>query len=173
MERVSSLAQALMEPDDAQSLKYLKKAARAGKEHGQNTLFEIKQLNSLIGLALGSDLTHFLPEYFKHGVIPLLPGCCSSYQDQLRPWDERPLLRIVGDREKSQNAMQTFLCSRLRALELSDPHHILWRVAQLGIEHAGFKNHVAALTVTANAWKGYFTLLRCSVCLCFGVVRRV
>ena len=146
----------MLEPDDANSLKYLRQAARAGKEPGHHTLYELKQLDSLIALALGADLTHFVPTYFKDGAFPLMPGSCSSYQDQLPPWDDRPLLRIVGDREKSQNAMQTFACSRLRALELSDPHHILWRVAQLGIEHAGFKSHVAALTVTAKVWKGYF-----------------
>ena len=110
--------------------------------------------------ATGKSLCYFLPTYFNDGVFKIHPtGCSSSWANQLEPWDSRPLLRIVGDREKSQNALQCFLCSRLRAVELSDPHHILWRVAQLGIEHAGLKDIAAAFTITMNAWKGFLGLL--------------
>ena len=160
--RMDSLCAALLEPDDDNAKAKLKKAAHVGKAAGQAVLSEMKQLNRLLGVGIGTDLAYFVPTYFAEKVYRLSPSC-NSWAHQLAPWDERPLLRIVGDREKSQNAMQSFLCSRLRAMELSDPHHILWRVAQLGIEHAGFKDLVAALTVTANAWKGPRTQLHCFV----------
>ena len=154
------MAEALTEPDLKKSRKLVQSAALAGKEHGASTLFELKQLDRSLKFATGKTLEYFLPAYFRSGVFKIHPsGCSSSWADQLEPWDYRPLLRIVGDREKSQNAVQCFLLSRLRAVELSDPHHILWRVAQLGIEHAGFKTFVAALTVTMNAWKGFLGLI--------------
>ena len=153
--RSDTLAAALLEPDDENSGKLLKVAAKVGHEKGKTILFDLKQLQRSLKFATGKDLCYFLPSYFKTSVYSITAGCSSSWS--LEPWDERPLLRIVGDRERSQNALQCFLLSRLRTIELSDPHHILWRVAQLGIEHAGFKSIVAALTVAMNAWKG----LRC------------
>ena len=164
--RADTLATALTEPDDENSTKLLKAAAKIGKETGQTILFDLKQLDWSLKFATGKTLCYFLPSYFDAGVFKMHPtGCSSSWAGQLVAWDERPLLRVVGDRERSQNAVQCFLCSRLRAVELSDPHHILWRVAQLSIEHAGFKSIVAALTVSMNAWKGFLRLPWNGFCL--------
>ena len=94
--------------------------------------------------------------YFKDGVRAMTPGCFSSGLLKLeRLWSDAPLLRVVSDRDSTMSNVQTFLISRLRALEVSDPCHILWRCAQLAIEHAGFKSSVATLTVAMNAWKGF------------------
>ena len=161
VERGDTLARALMEPDDNNCVKELRAAVKVAKESGSSIMQELKLLDRTLKFATGKSLKFFLPKYFNAGVFKMNPtGCRSSWSEQLEPWDARPLLRIVGDRERSQNALQCFLCSRLRAVEVSDPHHILWRVAQLGIEHAGFKNIVAALTVTMNAWKGFLGLTK-------------
>ena len=61
---------------------------------------------------------------------------------------------MVLDREKSGNVVQGMLATRLRALEVSDPFHILWRIAMLGVDRAGCKGIVALLTAAINAWKG-------------------
>jgi len=113
----------------------------------------------------GEGLSRFRPSYFKERFFRLRPDC-NSWAAELEPWSERKLLRIVTDREKSANGMQSFLCSRLRALEVSDPCHILWRIAVLGVEHAGYKGAAATLTVAMNAWKGSLGCRTSGFCLC-------
>ena len=133
------------------------KKMRKSRDTGKATLHELQQLDRQCTVALGKGLSRFVPTYFKDGVRAMAPGCFSPGPGQLLldvPWEKAPLLRLVSDREGSCSACQTFLSSRLRALEVSDPCHVLWRCAQLGIEHAGYKGAVATLTVAMNAWKG-------------------
>ena len=49
------------------------------------------------------------------------------------------MLRILTDREKVGGAMVGYLCSRLRAMEVNDPAHILWRICLLAIDASGLK----------------------------------
>ena len=139
--------------DEAQ--RALKLIRRSKYKEGKTTVHEVQQLDKQCLTAFGEGLARFVPSYFKDGVKRMSPGCFSSGLLKLEcPWSDAPLLRLVSDRESSMNNVQTFLISRLRAVEISDPCHILWRCAQLAIEHAGFKSSVATLTVAMNAWKG-------------------
>jgi hypothetical protein len=116
-------------------MKVLKKAHKEAKGEHLSTVHEVKMLDRLCGLALGNGLARFIPSYFAGGVSCLRPGCFKA--EGLVPWAERPLLRLAADREKAGNAAQGYLCSRLRALEVSDPFHILWRIALNAIKEAG------------------------------------
>ena len=72
---------------------------------------------------------------FASGVTCLRPG---KFDDgMLPPLADRPMVRLVADREKAGSAAQAFLCTRLRAMEVSDPFHILWRCALNGVNAAG------------------------------------
>ena len=114
------------------------------KQGNTTTVMEIRQLDMLCNIAFGEGLQRFKPGYFTSGVTCLRPGSlrCAA----LPPLEQRPMLRLVADREKAGNAAQGYLCSRLRALEVSDPFHILWRIALNGINAAGCKgpgsNHI-------------------------------
>lgn len=139
--------------DEAQSA--LKKIRKSKNKEGKTTVHEVQQLDKQCVTAFGEGLARFVPSYFKDGVKRMSPGCFSSGLLKLEcPWSDAPLLRLVSDRESSMNNVQTFLISRLRAVEISDPCQILRRCAQLAIEHAGFKSSEATLTVAMNAWKG-------------------
>lgn len=127
----------------------LKKVHKEAKDRHMATVHEVKMLDRLCGLAFGDGLARFIPTYFASGVSCLSPGCLKA--DGLVPWTDRPLLRVVADREKAGNAAQGYLCSRLRALEVSDPFHILWRVALNAIQQAGCRGFQT--TCSACAYK--------------------
>ena len=131
----SRLADLLTQRDAGTAMKVLKKVHPETKGGHMATVHEVKMLDRLCGLAFGVGLARFVPSYFASGVSCLRPGCLKA--DGLAPWADRPLLRVVADREKAGNAAQGYLCSRLRALEVSDPFHILWRIALNAINEAG------------------------------------
>ena len=150
------LASILMQTNADEAQQALKKLRRSKNKEGKATLHEVQQLDKQCITAFGEGLGRFVPSYFTGGVQKMTPGCFSSGLLKLeRLWSDAPLLRVVSDRDSTMSNVQTFLISRLRALEVSDPCHILWRCAQLAIEHAGFKSSVATLTVAMNAWKGF------------------
>ena len=131
----SRLADLLTQRDAGTAMKVLKKVHQEAKGGHMATVHEVKMLDRRCGLAFGVGLARFVPSYFASGVSCLRPGCLKA--DGLAPWADRPLLRVVADREKAGNAAQGYLCSRLRALEVSDPFHILWRIALNAIKEAG------------------------------------
>ena len=155
-ERTDSLASILWEKDADDAQQAFKKAKFRNTQAGKASLHEVQQIDRHCMIAFGTGLKKFVPSYFAAGVCNLAPGCYSSGQLVLStPFEEAPLLRITSDREACMNNAQTFLMSRIRAVEVSDPCHVLWRCAQLGLEHAGYKGAVATLTVAMNAWKGH------------------
>jgi len=150
------LASILWEKDEGDAQQAFKKAKLQNTQKGKASLHEVQQLDRQCVVAFGIGLKRFVPSYFAAGVREMAPGCCSSGQLVFdTPFEAAPLLRITSDREASMNNAQTFLLSRVRAVEVSDPCHVLWRCAQLGLEHAGYKGAVATLTVAMNAWKGH------------------
>lgn len=139
--------------DAQKTLKQLRRKADKGKA----CMHEVQQLDKQCLTLFGEGLARFVPTYFKEGgAVSMHPGCFNQGGplQLVQKWSEAPLLRLVTDRDASVNAAQLFLASRLRAVEVSDPCHILWRTAQLGVEHSGFKGAVATLTIAMNAWKG-------------------
>ncbi len=115
-------------PDEAH--RALKKMRRSKYEEGK-TVHEVQKLDKQCPTAFGEGLVRSVPSYFKDGVKKMSTGCFSSGLQLECPCSDAPL-----------GSASQFQTSSLRA------------VAQLGIEHAGFKSSVATFTVAMNAWKG-------------------
>ena len=117
------LADILGEQDKNTARNQFHKLHKQEKNERVSTVFEVRQLDHLCLIALGNGLAQFKPAYFQSGVVCMKPG---SVYDGLLPRQStvpRKLLRLVADREKTGSGAQSFLCSRLRALEVCDPHH--------------------------------------------------
>jgi hypothetical protein len=140
--RLSSI---LTARDTSTAVTCLKNLTKTFKTDRSATIFEIRQLDMCCHIAFGEGLERFIPPYFAGGVTRLRPGHFPDVQ--LPPLAARPMLRIVSDREKAANAAQGFLTSRLRALEVADPFHVLWRIALNGIKAAGCQGHLDCVCV--------------------------
>ena len=145
------LAALFEEVDNSTGVKALKKMNAEHKKDQSGTVMEIKQLDRACLIAFGQGLERFIPSYFAGGVTCLCPGTDLG---PLPPLHQRPMLRIVSDRETSNTAAQAYLTSRCRVLEVTDPFHILWRIALQGLNKAGCRGTLAILTTAINAWKG-------------------
>ena len=128
------LAAILCQADHSTGIKALKAMEREQKKDAAGTLLEIKMLDRSCIVGFGQGLEKFIPSYFASGVTCLQPG---SVLGPLPPLHQRPMLRLVSDREATNNAAQGYITSRCRALEVIDPFHILWRICLQGLNKSG------------------------------------
>ena len=143
----------MTEPDRVTATTKLKKLRRSWKTAKSQSLHEIRSIDKVVSIPTKQGVAQYKPEYFSKGFFKLCPGALESDAD-LQPLCARPMLRLVSDREKVGQSVSGYLCSRLRAMELDDMFHILWRIVILFIDSAGCKEVVGILTAAINMWKG-------------------